>query len=208
MHLETLDEWFADLPDELIHIVMEYCDARSLATLSATASWLSPPAHEWATKKAMERGYAFAPGSKVTAGRLAVLESRGRRSLGTYINALGERRFVVRRQLSTSCSVLILWYWSARAPCRRYEFASQRTQVEFHMHVSRLACLCPLLLRSIRHPRLRARAVSHPGPGLSLVHLYLLPCLGQSPLWEAHAADIASVYNDSDPGVRGAAGAA
>ena len=75
MHLETLDEWFADLPDELIHIVMEYCDARSLATLSATASWLSPPAHEWATKKAMERGYAFAPGSKVTAGRLAVLES-------------------------------------------------------------------------------------------------------------------------------------
>lgn len=35
--------------------------------------------------------------------------------------------------------------------------------------------------------------------------LYLLPCLGQSPLWEAHAADIASVYNDSDPGVRSTA---
>lgn len=97
MLLETLDEWFADLPDELIHIVMEYCDARSLATLSATASWLSPPAHEWATKKAMERGYAFAPGTKVSAGRLAVLESHEEAALSlrdTYINALGERRFV------------------------------------------------------------------------------------------------------------------
>ena len=35
--------------------------------------------------------------------------------------------------------------------------------------------------------------------------LYLLPCLGDDPLWQRHVADIASVATDEDPGVRSTA---
>ena len=85
------------LPTDLIEVILDHCDARSLAALAATASTFTGKAAERAQEIAFELGYLLPVGTTVTAGRLAQLQSHEEEAItlrDSYIEALTARRFV------------------------------------------------------------------------------------------------------------------
>jgi hypothetical protein len=81
------------------------------------------------------------------------------------------------------------------------EALSSRRFVDSSETLRRLLALDPLVLtRAGSVPQALLR-----DPAYRAYTLYLLPCLGEDPLWQRHVADIASVAADEDPGVRSTA---
>lgn len=85
------------LPCDILDLIIEHCDARSLATLAATATAFTSRATGRASEIASQLGYLLPVGTKLSAGRLAQLQSHEDEAIAlrdAYIEALNSRRFV------------------------------------------------------------------------------------------------------------------